>query len=189
MPYLLYGIFRACLLGNVRPYPLSPVMPGIPGKVCDLRRPVSVACCIEGVEILKFIRADNSLCTLGRLVSGAARYQFGAYLRCKDAFETGRYIGAEELPVRNPSDDVLDQCFGYTRIDIIVRHVIPHAVGTPSKRQFAQITCAHHHRMALVSNPEQNRCALTGLNIFKGDIIEFLPGCIGVIDILHHLHA
>ena len=83
----------------------------------------------------------------------------------------------------------MDERFWHRDIHIVVGHVIPHAVGHPAERQFAQIACAQHQSIVLVGESEQVRRALAGLDVLEGHIIDLFPARKRMADIAEHLLA
>ncbi len=96
-------------------------------------------------------------------------------------------LGGELVRVDGPADEVLDQGLGHGGVDVVVRHVIAHAVGGPSQRQLTQIACPYDEGVVQIRQPEEVRGALAGLDILEGDVVDGLAGGVGVADVAHHL--
>jgi len=84
---------------------------------------------------------------------------------------------------------MLNEGFGDADIDVVMRHVVSDAVGAPAQRQFAQVACSHHQRSSHVGQAEKMSRALSGLNVFKRDIVNFFPAGEGVFYVFEHLQA
>ncbi len=82
---------------------------------------------------------------------------------------------------------MLDQRLGHRRIDVVVGHLVAHAVGAPPQGQLAEIAGAHDQRALMVGQPEEMGRAFAGLYILKGDVVERLTVDIGMAQILEHL--
>ncbi len=89
----------------------------------------------------------------------------------------------------HPADEMLDEGFGYAGVYVVVGHVVADAVGAPAEGQFTQVARADDEGVSQIGDAEQMRRPLSGLDIFKGDVVDRFPLGIGMADILEHLHA
>src|SRR6266849_2463609 len=113
-------VFVTFVLGDIGPWLERTIMPGTIGQESDFAWGKPEADRVIEVEILQFVGPDERLGCLN--CAGLAGHQFRAGL------------GAEALSLRDPSDYVLDQSLGHTRIHRVMRHVVTHAIGTPTQR-------------------------------------------------------
>jgi lysophospholipase L1-like esterase len=59
-------------------------------------------------------------------------------------------------------------------IDVVVRHLIAHAIGAPAERKLGKISSAHNQGTIAVGEPKQIIGPQSGLNVLEGDIIDRL---------------
>src|SRR5229473_2766504 len=89
----------------------------------------------------------------------------------------------------DPTDEILDQCFGDRYVDVVMRHMVADSVGHPAQRQLAQIPCAQNQSLVQIGQTEQVRGALASLDVFERNVINFLSAGEGVVNIAEHLQA
>ena len=72
--------------------------------------------------------------------------------------------------LRVPTHQVGHQRLWHTGVDVVVGHLIC-VKSRPAKSQFTKIACAHNDATDLISMVEQDLRALTGLGVFKDNIV------------------
>jgi len=93
-------------------------------------------------------RADLLFGALARTFLGAGvRYQLRRNLRVEDRLQHRVSLTVELGCGDDPADQVLDESLGHRGVHVVVRHVVAHAISSPTERQLAQITRPYHHRV------------------------------------------
>src|ERR671931_162547 len=121
------------ILWNVGPGTESTVAPTAIGEKGDFGGKIPQAREIVEVEILQFVGPDHGLRLLTGLVSNAVpRHQLRAELGIEDGPQHPTRLLSQLSSVGNPADEVLDQGFGHTSVDIVVRHMVTDSVRRPA---------------------------------------------------------
>ena len=142
------------------------------------------------MEVLQLVGADHRLGALRRLaVSLLPGTSSGLIGVSSTSCKHGAHLRAELIGARHPADQILDQRLRHAGVDVVVRHVIAHAVGAPAQRQLGQIAGADHQRVVQVGQAEQMAGALAGLHVLERDVVHRLALREGMADVLEHLHA
>ena len=88
-----------------------------------------------------------------------------------------------------PADQVLDERLGDRGVDVVVGHLVAHAVGTPAQGQLGQIAGAEDDRVVEVGQAEQVAGPLAGLHVLERHVVDRLALGERVAQVLEHLQA
>ena len=156
-----------------RPVTAIRVVPGVPGQERDLGRPGPVAQDLEQGEVLQRVGADGGLAAL-HLFAVAGRHQLRGDLGVQHRLQRLADLAVELPGVDHPPDQMLDQGFRHTGVDVVVAHLVADPVGRPPQRQLGEVAGAEHDPAALVGDPEEIVGAQASLHVLEGDVVELL---------------
>ena len=112
--------------------------------------------------------------------------QFRGDFGGEDSFQHRRGRFACPPRARRPGNQVLDQCLGQARIDVVMRHVIANAISAPAQRRFREVACADHQRAFMVGRAEEIVGAQARLHVLECHIVLGASFSVRVAEIGQH---
>jgi len=161
----------------------------VPGDEGGLRGQVAEAGRVEVVEVLQLVGPDRVLRPLGRLAAADTGDELRADLRGQDVQQRLRGLPVELVRRGHPADQVLDEGLGDAHVDVVVRHVVAHAVGAPPEGQLAEIARPQDDGVSQVGESKEVTRPLAGLDVLECDVVDLFALREGVPDVAEHLHA
>ena len=185
-------VLVAPVLGQqLRPRAAAAVTPRVVGEVGDPAGSVPEPQRVVQMEILQLVGADDVLGPLQpRLCrSVLRRHELRGDLGVEDRGQHPVGVGTQLPAVDHPPDQVGDEGLRDRGVRVVMRHLVPDAVGAPAQRQLGQVAGADHQRLVLVGQPEQVRRAFAGLHILVGHVVDRGAVGRGVAEVAQHLRG
>ncbi|SOZ01697.1 conserved protein of unknown function [Cupriavidus taiwanensis] len=183
------AVLVACHVRAVGPDAALAVAPGVQCQEGDLGRGKAKAQRVVEVEVLQLVRADGAFGLLLGAVVAVAGDQLGTDVGVEHRQQHVRTARADLPGLGDPAHQVRDQRLRHARVDVVVRHVVAHAIRAPAQRQLAQVAGADHDGMVVVGQPEQVVGALARLHVLEGHVVDLFAGGIRVAQVLQHRQA